>query len=112
MIENRISRFKSRFGDDANQVINSNLGMDRLVETTNPFGRDFLAAGVRIDNDRVATGNHVDRITSDRWQRVGYRCDRPDDSERSVFDDRQTMVAAENLAFHELDARCFLGEHF
>ena len=54
MVEQRVGRFERRLGDDADQVVDAQVAVDRLVEAAHAFGRDLLAAGMRIDDDRVA----------------------------------------------------------
>src|SRR5262249_10948908 len=53
---------------------------------------------------------HAHGVTRDRGQRVRDRRDRADDAERRVFDHGQAMVAAEDLAAHELDAGRLFAE--
>ena len=110
MLEDRVGRFERRLGDDADQVVDAQVAVDRLVEAPHAFGRDALAAGMRVDDQRVAAGDHADRVAGDRGQRVRDRRDRADHAERGVLDDRQAVIAAEHFAAQELDARRPLAE--
>ncbi len=110
VLEDGIGRFERRLGDHANQVVDSQVAVDRLVEPSHAFGGDALAAGMRIDDQRVAAGDHADRVAGDRRQRMRHRRDRADHAERSVFDHGQPVVAAEHLASQELDAGRSLAE--
>ena len=65
---------------------------------------------MRIDDQRVAAGDHADGVAGDRRQRVRDRRDRADDAERGVLDDGQAVIAAEHFAPHELDAGRALAE--
>ena len=86
--------------------------MDRLVESANSFGSDFLATRVRIHHERIAASDHTNGVAGDRGQRMGHRRDGPDHSERSMLDDCQTVVPAETLRFEELDSRGLFTEGF
>ena len=110
VVEDGVGRFERRLGDDADQVVDAQVAVDRLVEPPHAFGRDLLAAGMRIDDERVAAGDHADGVAGDRRQRVRDRRDRADDAERGVLDDGQAVVAAEDFAPHELDAGRPLAE--
>ena len=94
MIENRVGRFDRRLGDDANQVVDAQVAIDGLVEAAHALDCDTLAAGVRIDDQRIAAGDHAHGVAGDRGQRVRDRRNRADDAERSMLDDGQAMVAA------------------
>ncbi len=105
MVEYLLGGFESGFGDDANQVINAKVGMNRLVESTHSLDRNSLASGMRIDHQRVAAGDHAHGIARDGGKTVRYGRDGANDSEGGMFNHGQTVVAAENFAPHELDAR-------
>ena len=98
VIEDGLGRFQRRLGDHANQVVDAQIAVDRLVEAAHALGGDSLAAGMRIDDQRVAAGDHADGVAGDRRQRVRDRRDGADDAERGVLDDRQAVIAAEDLA--------------
>ena len=110
VLEDRVGRFQRRLGDHADQVVDAQVAVDRLVEAPDAFGRHAFAAGMRIDDHRVAGRDHADRVAGDRRQRVRDRRDRADHAERGVFDHGQAVVAAEHLAAQELDARRPLAE--
>ena len=59
---------------------------------------------MRVENGRVARGNHADGVAGQRGQRVGHRRHGADDAEGGVLDDGQAVIAAEDLAAQELDA--------
>src|SRR5690349_12340841 len=65
---------------------------------------------MRIDDQRVAAGDHADGIAGDRGERMGDGSDDADDAEWGVLDHRQAMIAAVDLAPHELDAGSFFAE--
>ena len=71
--------------DEGNEVIDAKVCMDRLIESANPFGCDFLATWVWIDYQRVAASDHADCVTSNGGQRMRHWRDSADDSERCVF---------------------------
>ena len=75
-----------------------------------PSAATLLAAGMRVDDQRVARGDHAHRVAGDGGQRVRDGRDRGDDAEGGVLDDRQAVVAAEDLAAEELHARRPLAE--
>ena len=54
MLEDRVGRFERRLGDHADQVVDAQVAVDRLVEAAHAFGGDALAARVRVDDQRVA----------------------------------------------------------
>ena len=104
MLEDGLGGLQRGLGDDADQIVDAEVLGDRLVESPHAFRRDPLAAGVGIDDQRVAGGDHVDGVAGEGGERVGHGRDGPDDPEGCVFDHRQAMVATEHLAPHELHA--------
>ena len=104
MFEQGVGRFERRLGDDADQVVDAQVAVNGFVVAAHAFGGDAFAAGMRIENHRVAGGDHRNGVARERGQRVRDRRDRADDAERGVFDDGQAVVAAEDFAPHELDA--------
>ena len=110
VLEQRVGRVERRLGDDADEVVDPQVAVDRLVEPADALGGDALAAGVRVDDHRVAAGDHAHGVAGDRGQRVRDRRDGADDAERGVLDDAQPVVAAEALLREELDAGRALAE--
>ena len=111
VLEERVGRVERGLGDHANEVVDPQVAVDRLVESPDALGGDALAAGVRVDDHRVAAGDHAHRVAGDRGQRMRDGRDGADDAERGVLDDAQTVVAAETLLRNELDARRALAEN-
>ena len=93
VLEQRIGRFERRRVDDREEVVEAGRLADRLVEASDPFGGDLRAGGMSIEDDRVASGEHVDRIASESRQAVRHGSNRADDAERSVIRERQSAVA-------------------
>ena len=89
----------------ADQVVDAQVAIDRFIEASHALDGHALAAGVRIDDQRVSAGDHADGVAGDRGQRMRDGRDRADDAERGVLDHRQPMVAAKDLAAEKLDAR-------
>ena len=58
-----------------------------------------------VEDDRVARGQHVDRVAGERGQAVRDRRDRADDAERDVVGQRQAVVARVVVGAQVLDAR-------
>ena len=44
MLEEGVGRLQRRLGDDADQVVDAQVAIDRLVEAADALGRDALAA--------------------------------------------------------------------
>ena len=44
VLEDRVGRFERRLGDHADQIVDAQVAIDRLVEAAHAFGRDLLAA--------------------------------------------------------------------
>ena len=92
-----------RLGQDRHQIVDPDRLVDRLVEHLDAQRRDFLPARVGAEHDRVAGGDHVDRVARDRRQRVRDRGNRRNDAVRGVLNDRQTVIAAPALALEEFN---------
>ena len=95
MIEDRAGRLERRLGDDADEVVDAQQLVDRLVEELRPVCRDPLAAGVRIADQAVAGGDHVDGVVGQGGQRVRDRRDHADHPPRPALVQRDAVVAAE-----------------
>ena len=63
------------------------------------------ARGMGVENDRVARGQHVDRVAGQRRQAVSDRRDRADDAERDVVGQGQPVVARIVVGAQVFDAR-------
>ena len=112
MLEQSIGAFQRWLGDYTNQIVDAHVFVNRLIEPPHPFGRHPLSAGMRIDDQRVAAGNHAYRVSGNRRQRMRNRRDATDHSERCVLDDRQPVIAAEHLALQKFDAGSALAQRF
>ena len=62
VLEDCFSGFQCRRGDDCDQVLDAELARDRAVVFAHGVGGAVGAAGVRVGDQRVAAGNHVDRV--------------------------------------------------
>ena len=111
MVKQGPGRLEGRLGHQRNQIVDSEVSVDRLVETADALGGDQPAAGVRIDHHGVARGDHVDGIAGDGRQRVGDWRDGPNHSEWGMLDHGQPVVAAEDFARHELNSGYPIAEH-
>ena len=67
------------------QVVDADGFVDRLVEKLHALAGDACPAGMRIADQGVAGGEHVDGVAGQRRQRVRHRRDDADDAEGSVF---------------------------
>ena len=110
MLEQGVGRFERRLGDQAHQVVDAQVAVDGLVVASHALGGHAPPAGMRIEHHRVARGNHAHRVAGDRGQRMRHRRNGADHAERGVLDDRQAVIAAEDFAPQELDARRPLAE--
>src|SRR5437773_6510643 len=63
------------------------------------------AAGMSIEDHRVASREHADGVAGQRRQRVSHRRDGADDAKGSIFRKRDTIFAAARLRSQELNAR-------
>ncbi len=91
MIKDLLSSLNSWRADDVDEILKARRREDRFVETTHAFAGDLCSAWMRIADDRVASGHHVDKVASQSWQRMGDRSDRSDDTKRSVLGDHQAV---------------------
>ena len=73
MLEQGVGRFERRLGDDAHQVVDAQVAVDRLVVAADALGRHAPAARMRIEHHRVARGDHADRVAGDAWAASGSR---------------------------------------
>ena len=87
VLEKLLRRFQRWLAYKTNEIVNSKVRMDRLIESTNSFRSDSFTAWVWIDDERIAAGDHANCVSSDGRQRMGDRRDDTDHSKRCVFDD-------------------------
>ena len=66
---------------------------DRLVEQVDEPVADPRRRRVHVEDDRVAAGDHADRVAEDRLGRVGRRRDREDHAVRRALGEHQAVVA-------------------
>ncbi len=76
-----------------------------LLNRRTPSAAILHARGMGVEDDRVARGQHVDRVARQRRQAVRDRRDRADDAERGVVGERQAVVARVVVGAEVLDAR-------
>ena len=105
VMENLVGRFQRRLSNDTDQVVDTQVGMNRFIEPPNSFGSDPFSARMRVDHQGVTRCDHADRIAGDRRQGMSDRGDRTDDAKGGMFNNGQSMVTTENLATQELHAR-------
>ncbi len=110
MLEKIVGCIQGGLFDQADQVIDPEFLMDGLIESLDPFGGHLLAAWMRIHDNRVATGDHADRVAVIVGREWGNGSNGADDSERSMFDDRKSMITAEGFGAKELNTRSSLAE--
>jgi hypothetical protein len=79
---------------EGNQVVDSEVRMDRLIKAANTFRCNATSAWVWVYNDRVPASDHAHCISRDRWKRVGDWRDGADHTEWSMLDHGQAMIAA------------------
>ena len=65
---------------------------------------------MRVDDDRVAAGDHADGVPGDRRQAMGDGSDRADHSKRRSFDHRQPVITAVGFGLQKLDAGRLLAK--
>ena len=68
VLENCVGRLDRRLGDDADEVVDAQVAVNRFVVAADAFRGDALAAGMRIENRRVSRGNHGNGIAGERGQ--------------------------------------------
>ena len=107
MIEDRLGRFERRLADDGDEVVDADGLVDRLVEKLHALAGDARAGGMRVADEGVAGGEHVDGVAGQRRQRMRDRRDDADDAERGVLFERDAVLAAEGVGAEELDAGRF-----
>ena len=105
VVEQRRGRLERGRVDDREQVVDADRLADRLVEPPHALGRDPRPGGMGVEDDRVARGQHVDRVAGQRRQAVRHRRDRADDAERDVVGQRQAVVARVVVGAEVLDSR-------
>ncbi len=66
MFEELLCGLEGGFADQRDQVVDTEICMDRLIESSDPFCSHLLSAGVRVHHDSVSGCDHADRITGDR----------------------------------------------
>ena len=110
MLENCGSGFKRWLANDTDQIVDTDVCRNRLVESLHAFRGHQSTAGVRIDDQRISSRDHIDGVAGNRWQGVRDRCDRTDDTERCVFNHRQSTITAVGLSCQELSAWNALAE--
>ena len=76
-----------------------------LLNRRTPSAAIFAPGGMGVEDDRVARGQHVDRVGRQGRQAVGDRRDRADDAERGVVGQGQAVVAGGVVGPQVLDAR-------
>ncbi len=99
MLKQLLCRLQGRLTDERDQVVNTQICIDRLIESPDTFGSNAPSAGMRIHDHRIAARNHADRVAVNRGQRMGYWRDGSDNTKRCMLDDRQSVVAAVALGF-------------
>ena len=91
--------------DDSQQVVQPGRLADRLVEPANSQGGNLASRRMGVEDDRVAGRQHVDCVGRQGRQAVCDRGDCPDDSERRVVGEGQSVVPAGVVGAQVLDAR-------
>src|SRR5262249_296633 len=109
--ENRLCRLQGRILDDREQAVDADGLVNRLVEQADALAGDAGAAGVRVADQSVAGGKHVDRVGGERRQRVGHGWDDADEAEGRGAQQGDGVVAGVRLGLEELDTRDAVGDH-
>ena len=76
-----------------------------LLNRRTPSAAILASRGMGVEDDRVAGGQHVDRVARERRQAVRHRRDGADDSEGDVVGQRQAVVARVVVGSEVLDPR-------
>ncbi len=110
MLEQCFGRFQRRLGDHADQIVDADFARDRFVESANSFGGNPLARWMRIDDDRVAAGDHADRVAGDRRQAcvTGVIAPMTPNGARSMT--ARPWSPLKHFGFQELDTRRSFAE--
>src|SRR5262249_31928387 len=111
VLEDGLGRFQRRIANDRDEIVDADGIVDRLVEKLRSFAGYPGAGRVRVADDCVAAGQHVDDVARQRRQRMRDRSDDADDAERSELGERDAVFPAERLSLEELDARRLLADN-
>ena len=94
---NRGKTVQRRFLDDARDVFNAGLAVNRLVVGAHGNGGAFGRARMRIEHDRIPGGGNVHDVAAHRGNRMRAGRHRTDNAERRVFLQRDAVIAAAGI---------------
>ena len=104
-----IERIQRRLLDDARDVLDTGLAINRLVVGADRNRRTFGCAGMRIEDNGISRRANVHDVAAQRGNGMGAGRDRANDAERRVFFERDAVVATARVrpqpvhAGHQLD---------
>jgi len=109
VFEDRVGRFQRGLGDHAQQVVDAQVAINGLVVAAHALAGHAPAGGMRIEDDRVARGDHAHGVAGQRGERgvTGWTAPiTPNARARSP----PGMIAAEDLAAEKFHAERTLAE--
>ena len=104
MLEDGLGRFVGRRNDERDQVLDPEPFGDGPVVRRNGVGNAVNAAGVRVADERVARGDHVDGVGRDGRNRMGDGRDHADHSEGRELLEAEAMRSARRVRLEPLDS--------
>ena len=105
----RIEGIERRLLDDAGDVLDSRLAIDRFIVSAHRYRGTFGRAWMRVEHHGIACRDDVHDVAAQRGNRMRAGRDRADDTERRVFLERDAVIATASVRAqpihprHELD---------
>ena len=109
MHHERLGRFLRRLGHRHDQVRRPADFDDRPVDDVDAADRALFGRRMDVEHDRVAGGDHRDRVVDDRRRGIRAGRDRADDAERGALEQRQAAVARLHFGLQHFGAGRFVG---
>ena len=106
----QIEGLDARRLDSGDDVINSDLAEDRFVVGAHGHGGAAGPTGMRIEDDGISGGHHVDDIAGESGDRVSDWQNRADDTEGRVFLEGDATIAAHRVRLEPLGAGDVFGD--
>src|SRR5207249_8834174 len=91
--------------DDASNVLDAGLAMDRLVVGAHGGGGATGGGRVCVKHDRIPRRDDVHNISAEGGNRMGRRGDGGDDAKGRVFLEGDAVIAAAAVGPEPIDAR-------
>ncbi len=104
MVEQLLGGFQRRREHAGDEIVDAEFRGDLLVVFADRVSRAVGAAGMGVGDERIARGDHVDRVGRQRRDAVRDRRDDADDAERGEFFQAQAVAAAGGVGLQKFDA--------